>query len=246
MENFKNGNFGWVIIVIMALFQSCEKREQVVRTLPDPIGKYDFMETHFNALVENGKYLRDGECQGYVGGKLVMIANYKKDVLDGAFKRFYRNGNPESRFYFENGVIVGEFLSYRENGQKVESGTYNNGKKTGDWFLFNEAGSVAAKFVYENGSNVSIIGKWDMNNGKIYNFLPNGKLQIIDGNDTYDGEFEIDSELLSVYSKGKPPYDYKIISFESGSLIIKGVMLEVNDFQSTLDDNTYVGKKLNL
>jgi hypothetical protein len=244
MKYFKNGNSIFFLIVSFILFQSCEKREKAIRTLPDPLGKYDFLQTHFDALVVDNKYLRDGECRGYIGDKLVMIANYKQDVLDGSFKRFHQNGNPESSFHFENGVLVGEFLSYRENGQKVESGTYTNGKKTGDWIVFNGAGAIKAKFVYENGSNVSIVGKWDMNNGKIYNFLPNGKLQIIDGNDTYDGEFEIESDVLYIYS-GKTPYSYNIISFESGSLAIKGMMLEVNDFQSTIDDNIYTLKKVN-
>ncbi|WP_298764802.1 hypothetical protein [uncultured Polaribacter sp.] len=60
-------------------------------------------------------------------GNIVLIANYKKGIVNGYFQKFHSNGKP------------------------MKTGNYLEMKKIGEWKYFNINGVVTKKENYENG-----------------------------------------------------------------------------------------------
>ena len=63
-----------------------------------------------------------------------MKQNYKDDEKDGAWIRYYANGQLEYKGNYKNGKKEGAWVSYDENGTLVSmlTGTFKDGTKISD------------------------------------------------------------------------------------------------------------------
>jgi antitoxin component YwqK of YwqJK toxin-antitoxin module len=71
--------------------------------------------------------------------------DFADDIIDGAYKEFYPNGNIKAKIDFQNGVRWGEAIYYFRNGQVKIEGTFKKGKQSGKWRYYSKNGELLKK-----------------------------------------------------------------------------------------------------
>jgi antitoxin component YwqK of YwqJK toxin-antitoxin module len=105
---------------------------------------------------KNGK--RDGAwVRYYENGQLMYKGNYKNGMKDGAKVGYYENGSIWYKEDFKNGKLEGAQVSYWETGQVWYKGNNKYGKREGAWVWNNKDGTVFAPLtgIFKNGMKIS-------------------------------------------------------------------------------------------
>ncbi|QQS51271.1 MAG: toxin-antitoxin system YwqK family antitoxin [Bacteroidota bacterium] len=128
----------------------------------------------------------------YVSGKIMEIANYKNNELEGWQISFYENGRVANAFYIHNGSIIGEAKKWYENGtlRKIEyylsemrndsiirvwydngckrlEGQYKLGKKQGVWIQYYNTGDTALVRHYAINGEPDGVWRFYRSNGEL-------------------------------------------------------------------------------
>ena len=109
---------------------------------------------------------RVGKWQFYHadGKKIMSEENYKKGVLDGDYKIFYKTGVLTEASFYKDGLLHGNSKLYTDEGSLLSDLNYNKGKLHGDALLYDVNGKLIMKGAYEDNRK---IGKWQyFENGK--------------------------------------------------------------------------------
>ncbi|PBQ31120.1 hypothetical protein CNR22_04860 [Sphingobacteriaceae bacterium] len=76
---------------------------------------------------------------------------YKDGKKSGAFKEFYRNGNPKTIQHYRNDTLTDTSFFFFENGVLGSLQIFKNGGKTGCWKKFNKQGREYWNVTFKNG-----------------------------------------------------------------------------------------------
>lgn len=125
-------------------------------------GKKNGLEVRYNKnyirIIKNyvnGKDLTEGVYARYEkNGNLDRKYFFKDGEIHGISLHVHKNGNIEERILYENGKAKGELLQYHENGRLAVKGFYQNGQLEGLYEEFDEDGSLIASTMYKNGKKV--------------------------------------------------------------------------------------------
>jgi len=103
----------------------------------------------------------------YNDGSLEFSAEYNSDSkLDGEYKSYYRNGNPEEEKEYSDGKLDGKHISYFENGQIKKEMVYTDNEANGDFKSYYENGKLKSEGTYtKNIFDDTYIMYWE--DGKI-------------------------------------------------------------------------------
>ena len=73
--------------------------------------------------------LKEGVLRGFKDDKLILLIDYKNDILNGNYKWFYQ-GSTQLLFetYIKDTRLHGKFKSYHEDGKVHWEGEYDNGR----------------------------------------------------------------------------------------------------------------------
>ncbi len=113
------------------------------------------------------------------------------DIINGAYKRYYENGNLQVEGKFEDGVRNGTFLEYSEGGKLLRKISYVNGMRHGPVEVYDEDGQFVQRAFYQNnllvdsirsfyeGGNVRMEGMFVKGkpDGIVKEYFPSGKVR---------------------------------------------------------------------
>lgn len=124
-----------VNVKFYALSGKLESEGKMLNKSREGLWKYYFPDGKTLMSTENYKKdLLDGETRiFYKNGKLTEVSQYKNGKLDGNRKRFDEDGKIVEDLNFANGTMHGPAIIYDENGELYAKGQYENGLKTGEW-----------------------------------------------------------------------------------------------------------------
>ncbi|MCB1141587.1 MAG: hypothetical protein KDK54_05075 [Leptospiraceae bacterium] len=91
-------------------------------------------------------YFPDGKVyyrSGYSSEKQrpIWIATNALGNEDGIHERYYPNGNPEEKGFYDGGLKTGDWIKYFPNGKLEFRGSYQKDKKIGYWTYFYSDGT---------------------------------------------------------------------------------------------------------
>lgn len=135
----------------------------------------------------------------YLDGKLKSeyMAN-KRSAIEGNYRTYYQNGNPECDCQHINGRREGIQNHHYENGQTKSLGNYKNDKREGRINFYYENGQLKKEVVYKNGIPWETLSYLDVSG----NPIEKGTLK--DGSGTYyiyDNKGKL--ERVELYKNGK-------------------------------------------
>jgi antitoxin component YwqK of YwqJK toxin-antitoxin module len=73
-------------------------------------------------------------------GNTTEIIEYKNNIKDGVFLKYFPDGELMSEGTFSEGLLEGDFTVYFPDGNIEIKGKYKNGRKIGNWSYFTEDG----------------------------------------------------------------------------------------------------------
>ncbi len=161
-------------------------------------------------------------------GQVEYNKSYKEDLTDGHFIRYFKNGQKMWEGEYSSGKETGDWNQWHENGQLKQLQKYNDkgqedgeqnswysngqvflvgkslaGQKVGTWNQFDKDGELVRIYKYENGKDISIVGKWSVNNGNTIEFLSDNTYLLVDKQgEKVEGTYEI-NEVKIQFSNGK-------------------------------------------
>lgn len=91
----------------------------------------------------------------YIDGVVSSIVNFKKDVMDGLAKNFYKDATLKSEVVYKNGLLWNINALYDENGNPLDKGSFKNGN--GLVNVYYDNGKIHHSGMYKNGR---ADGKW--------------------------------------------------------------------------------------
>ena len=140
-----------------------EKQEQYLFGVLD--GKQLTFERGRVSVIKNySKGLLDGTVERYTTSrKLSSIENYSKGVKSGESKWYYYNGKLCATYNYDKGMIVGESKFFFENGKVKSIYTFKNNEIDGVYTEFDEEGHKVLEGKYVKGKKE---GKWKYYNDK--------------------------------------------------------------------------------
>ncbi|MCC6599830.1 MAG: hypothetical protein IT223_04055 [Crocinitomicaceae bacterium] len=141
-----------------------------------------------------GYWIIYGETSGdrnYSPKAKVEEGNFRDDIKEGLWKKYWPSGKLRSEMTYENGRPSGAYRLFYENGQQEEQGIWVNNKNTGEfkryytngnmqqWFLFLENGkrNGLQKYFHENGKiSMEVFVENGIENGVAKRYDLNGAL----------------------------------------------------------------------
>ncbi len=135
----------------------------------------------------------------YLNGKIKSkYKSTRKGYIQGSYKTFYPNGNPECDCYYKDGLRDSIQNYHYESGKINSIGTYKKNKREGETSFYYENGQLKKEVIYKNGIPWEILSYFDIK-GK-----PLEKGTLKDGTGTY--YFYDDKgkrENIELYKSGK-------------------------------------------
>lgn len=133
-------------------------------------------------------YAREGEyTRSAPNGKLLEVAHYANDTLDGLRILFYETGDTQIVETYKNGNFEGVYKAFYPNGQLELLGQYAANAMDGEW-----------KRYYDTGELMEVVTlRENMENGPFKEYYKNGNLKA-EGN-YKDGDNE--NGLLKLYDE---------------------------------------------
>jgi antitoxin component YwqK of YwqJK toxin-antitoxin module len=148
----------------------------------------------------------DGSYKEYFdNGQIEFDKNYKEDTADGHLIRYYKNGQKVWEGDYSSGKEIGDWNNWHENGQLKKLQKYNDkgqedgeqkywysngqllftgksvaGERVGTWNQFDEDGELKRIYKYVNGKDNTFVGKWEINDGSIIEYLPDNTYLHVD------------------------------------------------------------------
>ena len=115
-------------------------------------------ETMDDLVERNGLYYKqftDVPFTGNITGDEQV--SFKNGKREGAWVRYFDNGQLSDKGNFKNGYKVGAWVGYHDNGQLLFKGNYKDGYKEGVWINYWEDGTVRKKHTgtFKNGKKIS-------------------------------------------------------------------------------------------
>jgi uncharacterized protein len=144
-------------------------------------------------------------------------AMYADSLLNGAYKKWYANGQPEWEGIYKKNIQIGKWTSYYSNGTKSAEGMLDeSGKPTGVYFEFDHQGRPMQQISgYKNGKPDGI---------QTY-YFPNGKEQakFVLQEDTYKHIdcFNLSGEKIYSADEKEDELSYKYF-FPEGTIKLEG------------------------
>lgn len=123
--------------------------------------------------LRQGYWVITGEMSGdkqYAPTAKVEEGNYKDDLREGVWKKYWPNGNLRSEITYKIGKPHGLYHIYYQSGKSEEQGFWDDGVNTGDFKRYYENGQLRQHF------NFNSLGK---RNGTQYYFHENGKTALV-------------------------------------------------------------------
>lgn len=107
-------------------------------------------------LVSEGKMIgrkKEGKWRYYHKNnqQLMMLENYKNDLLHGWKEIYFPNGKVAEKQHFSKGKADGKNFVYGKNGQLIQEYTYKNGKFHGPVKIYDANGNLKTEGNYKNG-----------------------------------------------------------------------------------------------
>lgn len=190
---------------------------------------------------------KDGSYKTYfTNGQIEINTNYNEDSIDGDYLRYNQNGQKIWEGKYSKGKEVGEWKNWHDNGQlkgsknyvdgKLEGEqkywysngqvslvtNYSKGEKIGTWKSFDEDGELNRIYKFEGGNDVSIVGKWKIDNSAIIEYLPDYTFLYTNNDSKSKGKYKIeDDKLLLTYDSGSGTSKFKIIKLIDDQYEIK-------------------------
>jgi antitoxin component YwqK of YwqJK toxin-antitoxin module len=145
----------------------------------DQSGKLQIAATYVNGqqLVNKVTHFRDSEVKQTEA--MCLVATVTEDVADdfwqlrfaeyrmqdvqlrhGAWKCWYRNGQPQAEGHFQYDRESGTFTWWHAHGQEAVEGDFVDGQPNGVWTWWHANGQKAAEGEYRNGQQVGAWRKW--------------------------------------------------------------------------------------
>lgn len=156
------------------------------------------------AGLRQGYWVITGSMTGdrsYKPEATVEEGNYKDDLREGTWKKYWPNGNKRSEINFTLGKPHGLYKIFYQNGKLEEVGFWDDGVNTGDFKRYYDSGNMQQNFHFNTK------GK---RNGTQYYYHENGKLalevEIVNGQESgVMKRYNDDGELIEekVFNKGK-------------------------------------------
>ncbi|KAA3640179.1 MAG: hypothetical protein DWQ02_02420 [Bacteroidetes bacterium] len=82
-----------------------------------------------------------------------LWCNYRTNTKEGEFKKWYENGQMESKTNYKNGLRHGIHQYWYADGQKESVQHYRRGQKHGTCTWWHEDGSLQRKMIFKKGEN---------------------------------------------------------------------------------------------
>jgi len=151
-DTLKNG-----IQLKLDIYGRLESQEQYLFGVLD--GKQLTFERGRVSIIKNySKGLLDGTVERYsTSRRLSSSENYSKGIKNGESKWYYYSGKLSATYNYVNGKIVGESKFYHENGKVKSIYNFKNNKMNGVYTEFDENGNKIIEGYYSNGKKN---GKW--------------------------------------------------------------------------------------
>jgi len=112
-------------------------------------------------------------------------------VMQGPYKRFYRNGRLEAQTRYTDGKRDSVYVEYHLNGQRRLEATYRAGERQGPFKTYYEGGKVA-----QAGTFVD-----DQPSGPLTTYHPTGEIKL---QTTLDGKGQPTGAVRELYASGQP------------------------------------------
>ena len=150
-----------ISVIFLFLLIGCKPTIETVE-VEDEAG--NVIEKYERRVADN---MRHGLYQLFdENGKIVEMAIYQNDTLEGKRTMFFENGKPQYIENYSKGQFAGEYAAYYENGQLKLQGKYTNGAMNGEWKGYHDNGQLKELVQFENNEE----------NGPFVEYHPNGKL----------------------------------------------------------------------
>ena len=107
-------------------------------------------------------FSKEALYNGSVDGPLLKL-NKINGQLDGAFEKYYSNGQLESKKFFKNGELDGVVEKYYSNGQLETKGIFKNGELDGVVEKYYRNGQLESKGIFKNGKYDGIYESYNNN-----------------------------------------------------------------------------------
>jgi len=166
----------------------------------------------------------------YDNGQLSHEYSALADIKDGKYDSYFINGKPKESEFFKNGKPDGDYSLYFENGSLSKRGAYKMGKKSGAWLTNSPNGDVIMQEEYKDGNNVSMVGKWKVNNSFVVDYFKDGTaINTAPNGQKTNAKYSIDNNYfkygLNLYSIDKLTHDEYTVSTGTvfGKKIFHGV-----------------------
>jgi len=104
---------------------------------------------------------------------------YKAGRRDGQYSFWSDKGKLKVQAMYHNDQLDGEYTEYFDNGNTYKKGSYKDGKQQGSWSIAYQLGRVVLQETYDHGVNVSLVGKWKLNNGSTIEYFRDGTAQLV-------------------------------------------------------------------
>ena len=92
------------------------------------------------------------------GKSIVLEENYKKGLLDGVVKVYYKDGSLTEESYYKNGLLHGSSKRYTDKSKLISNIPYVKGKIHGKVFYYNNDGVIRETGHYDMEKRV---GRWE-------------------------------------------------------------------------------------
>ena len=109
----------------------------------------------------------DGRQLTFERGRVSVIKNYSKGLLDGTVERFTSSRKRSSLENYIKGVKSGESRWYYNNGRLCANYQYENGTIVGESKYFFENGKVKSIYNFKNNKIDGVYTEFDENENKI-------------------------------------------------------------------------------
>jgi len=213
-------------------FSDFENFEKNLHKLPN--GAYQTEKNgdsfYFNIL--NGK--RHGSFIKKSNGIKITDTSYKNDQLDGTYKSWWHDGNPEIETNYKNDQLHGTYKSWWENGNRRIETSYKNDQLDGTYKSWWHNGNRSIETNYKNGQL----------DGFQQNFSKEGKLF---EKSAYENGIEV--SRTEYHSNGSPRIINKknhYIFYSPNNLKVCEVFMSIENFKPAIVDPTMNGKWINL
>jgi antitoxin component YwqK of YwqJK toxin-antitoxin module len=96
--------------------------------------------------------IKNGPFTGlYAGGQIKTKGNYRNNLAEGLWERFFENGSLKSMYHYQQGELSGPGKMFFENGKVSQEGFYRKNVEDSTWKFYYESGRLKSLGKYKKG-----------------------------------------------------------------------------------------------